>query len=148
MKFEVTTFISVINQSIAHLMSWPIIILHFSKKFPGRNFYQNWAFSNKSGSFDDPHSSSQPTFGYNQYYTEFFLCCGEQVHNQHISLCQHFFCILHNLFQRMLPVASKTKPTKLGNMVDVLVGLTWRMATTMDEKSCSKETPCRYISLP
>jgi len=69
----VTTFISVINQSIAHLMSWPIIILHFSKKFPGRNFYQNWAFSNKSGSFDDPHSSSQPTFGYNQYIAEIFF---------------------------------------------------------------------------
>ena len=91
MKFVVTTFISVINQSIAHLMSWTIIILHFSKKFPGRNFYQNWASSNRSSSFDDPHSSTQPTFGYNQYYTEFFLCCGEQVHNQHISLCQHFF---------------------------------------------------------
>ena len=73
MKFVVTTFISVINQSIAHLMSWPIIILHFSKKFPGRNFYQNWVISNKSGSFDDPHSSSQPTFGYNQHNAEIFF---------------------------------------------------------------------------
>ena len=73
MKFVVTTFISVINQSIAHLMSWPIIILHFSKKFPGRNFYQNGAFSNKFSSFDDPHSSSQPTFGYNQHNAEIFF---------------------------------------------------------------------------